>query len=309
MPTHPIELVFKPTVGTQFKKNKGWIALIVLAFLLGCGAGFGLKFLLEKVQEDRVVAEELAEAKTTLVALSNKLTDVDFTSTDVQNLQTFIKEHEELKGASEVETAETRIKMAESILDLCSGNDAALDALLNNTALSENQKKLLCDIKEMPELGQVGQNSASLENLKEELDEKRTSDAAAIADADAKKAEFTRLCVNLSSLECTIDELTAIIDYAEQNGFKNDIRYTYACNLKVCICAMMGKNTKGGQLLKDAALAEIDKRINKVPKDASSFMNSLRANSTACDALPLSKNCKSLQQIKAEINKSTGVAL
>ena len=309
MPTHPIELVFKPTVGTQFKKNKGWIALIVLAFLLGCGAGFGLKFLLEKVQEDRAVAEELAEAKTKLVALSNKLTDVDFTSTDVQNLQTFIKEHEELKGASEVETAETRIKMAESILDLCSGNDAALDALLNNTALSENQKKLLRDIKEMPELGQVGQNSASLENLKEELDEKRTSDAAAIADADAKKAEFTRLCVNLSSLECTIDELTAIIDYAEQNGFKNDIRYTYACNLKVCICAMMGKNTKGGQLLKDAALAEIDKRINKVPKDASSFMNSLRANSTACDALPLSKNCKSLQQIKAEINKSTGVAL
>ena len=98
-------------------------------------------------EDNKRYAEELAEAKTKLVALSNKLTDEDFTSTDVQNLQTFIKEHEELKGASEVETAETRIKMAESILDLCSGNDAALDALLNNTALSENQKKLLRDIK------------------------------------------------------------------------------------------------------------------------------------------------------------------
>lgn len=306
---NPIELNFKPTAGTLFRKNIGWIAVVVLAFLLGGGAGFGLKCLLDDMAEQKAKEEALTQAKTELAALSLKLTTVEFTSSDVKALDEFIKQHDELQEDEEVATAKERMEAAAVMMDLCSGNDDALAKALKIKDLSEVQAKLLRDIEAMPELGQVGQNSASLENLKAELDEKRTSDAAAIADADAKNAELTRLCVNLSSLECTIDELTAIIDYAEQNGFKNDIRYTYACNLKVCIYAMMGKNTKGGQLLKDAALAEIDRRINKVPKAASSFINSLRANSTACDALPLSKNCNSLQQIKAEIIKSTQVAL
>lgn len=312
MPTHPIELVFKPTVGTQFKKNKGWIALIVLAFLLGCGAGFGLKCWLDDIKEQREIEDALKQAKAELETLSLKLTTVEFTSSDVKALDEFIKQHDELQEDEEVATAKERMEAAAVMMDLCSGNDDALAKALKIKDLSEVQAKLLRDIEAMLELTQFDQNSPSIEGLKNDLDAYRKANAEASADMQEKQAEFNRKCNRMNSLTCTIQQLDEIMTFARDNGFEGDNRYKQAEKLRRCILILTGKNSNGVKYAdKQEVLEAIDNYINdrSVPQSAIDFLKKIKANQTVVDSLPLNAVCNSLSQVKQAIKDATGIEL
>jgi hypothetical protein len=308
-----IELNFKPTVGTLLRKNMNWIAVVVLAFLLGVGAGFGLKCWLDDIKEQREIEEALKQAKAELETLSLKLTTVEFTSSDVKAVDEFIKQHDELKEEEEVATAKERIEAAAVMMDLCSGNDDALAKALKIKDLSEVQATLLRDIEAMLELTEFDQNSSSLEGLKNDLNAHRKANAEASADQQEKIAQFGRLCAKLSSLTCTLQQLDDIMKFGKDNGFEGDRRYKQAEKLKLCILWLNNKNSTGGKLYADSEKIKgyIDNYItnNFVPASAIDFLKKVKADQAVLESLPLDADCKSLAEVKLEIKKATGVQL
>lgn len=299
----PIELEFRPTAGTKFKKNRGWIALIVLAFLLGIGAGYGLKCLIEHYQEQKAAEQELAEDKDKLAELTKNLTTVTFTSSDISALETFINEHEELKDEPEIKTAQDHIKIARSIISFCSGDDNAVDKL---SGASTEQAELINAIKEMPELKSVKQNSDSLEDLKNELEAVHEAEAQAAADVESAKSVFNNKCKPLARLDCTIDQLDDIIDWATKYSLTKDERYKQALNLRRCIYKMTKRNSSGDpnpEQSGDDVLATIRNRIkNKdVPSEALEFFESLNNDTAVHAALPLDPKYNSLDAISKAI--------
>lgn len=301
----PVELEFRPTIGTRLKKNRGWIALIVLAFLLGIGAGYGLKCLIEHYQEQKAIEQELAAAKVKLEELTKNLTTVTFTSSDISALETFINEHEELKDEQEIKTAQDQIKIAGSIMSFCSGDDTAAD---NLKEASKEQAELIKAIKEMPELGVVDQRATSLSDLKEVLDEERTMAESEANEQQAKVAEFNELCKPLAKLDCTIDQLNKIVDFATNHPeFKSNPGYIQAWNLRVCIYALMGKNTSRKPYLDTPQKVKEAIAVDKLPKTSKEFINNLMNNETAFSALPLNGSFNNLSEIKKKIEEDTGV--
>ena len=305
-----IELNFKPTAGTLLRKNKGWIALIVLAFLLGGGAGFGLKCLLDHFKEQREAADVLNQAKKELVALSGKLETIDFTSADVDAVESFIKQHEELKDEEEVAVAKERMEVAELIMNLCSGNDEALSKVLEVKGLKAEQAKILRDIEAMPELVQYEQNSSSLKVLKDDLDGYRKANA----DEQEKKAQFDRMCARLNSLTCTIQQLDEIMKFAKDNGLEADQRYKQADYLRKTILVLTGKyddptteNEGKSTYVVKVMTNYIENR--RVSQTAIDFLTKIKADQTVVASLPLNADCNSLSQVKQAIKDATGIEL
>lgn len=299
----PVELEFRPTIGTRLKKNRGWIALIVLAFLLGTGAGYGLKCLIEYVQEKKDAENELVAAKAKLTELSEKLTTVTFTSSDISELEAFIKDHEELKDEPDVKAAHDRIGTARKILEFCSGNDNAVDKL---SGTSEKQEELIKTIKAMPELKSVEQNSENLEDLKDELEAVHAAEAQAAADAESAKSVFNNKCKPLARLDCTIAQLNDIINWAEKHSLTEDERYKQALNLRRCIYKMTKRNSSGDSNPEQSGndvLATIKNRItNKdVPSEALKFFKRLNDDTAVHEALPLDPKYNSLDAISKAI--------
>ncbi len=309
---NPIELNFKPTAGTLFRKNIGWIAVVVLAFLLGGGAGFGLKCLLDDMADQKAIEEALKNARKDLTVLSTKLTTVDFTSSDVKALDEFIKQHDELQEDEEVATAKERMEAAAVMMDLCSGNDEALAKALTIKGLSAEQAKHLRDIEAMPELMQFDQNSSSLEDLKNDLNEHRKANAEASADQQAKIAQFDKMCARLNSLTCNLQQLDEIMTFAKDNGFEGDNRYKQAEKLRRCILILTGKNSNGVKYADNQeVLKAIDNYINdrSVPQSAIDFLKKIKADQTVVASLPLNAVCNSLSQVKQAIKDATGIEL
>lgn len=311
---NPIELDFKPTAGTLLRKNKGWIALIVLAFLLGGGAGFGLKCLLDHFKEQREAADVLNQAKKELAALSGKLETIDFTSADVDAVESFIKQHEELKDEEEVAVAKERMEVAELIMNLCSGNDEALSKVLEVKGLKAEQAKILRDIEAMPELVQYEQNSSSLKVLKDDLDGYRKANAEASADEQEKKAQFNRMCAKLNSLTCTIQQLDEIMKFAKDNGLEADQRYKQADYLRKTILVLTGKyddptteNEGKSTYVVKVMTNYIENR--RVSQTAIDFLTKIKADQTVVASLPLDADCESLSQVKMAIESATYVKL
>ena len=286
----------------------------VFKVLLGCSlcACMLLSVLLMIAASKRVRLEEeynqlkvdrIRELTNNLEDLSKNLTTVTFTSSDISALETFIKEHDELKDEPEIKTAEDKIKIAGSIISFCSGEDNAVDIL---EGASKEQEELIKTIKAMPELQSVAQNSKSLEDLKNELETAHAAEAQAAADAKSARQLFDDKCKALASLNCTISQLNDIIRYAENHDFTNDNRYKQASQLRRCIYKMTKRNSSGdpnpeqsGQDVLDTIKNRIERR--DVPSIALEFFERLYNDTANHAALPFNSNYNSLAAISKAI--------
>ena len=264
--------------------------------------------------DQKAIEEALKNARKDLTVLSTKLTTVDFTSSDVKALDEFIKQHDELQEDEEVATAKERMEAAAVMMDLCSGNDEALAKALTIKGLSAEQAKHLRDIEAMPELMQFDQNSSSLEDLKNDLNEHRKANAEASADQQAKIAQFDKMCARLNSLTCNLQQLDEIMTFAKDNGFEGDNRYKQAEKLKLCILWLNNKNSAGATLYADSKMimGYIDNYItnNWVPSSSIDFLRKVKANQSAVASLPIDKKvCNSLSQVKQAIEAQIGEEL
>ena len=290
----------------------------VFKVLLGCSlcACMLLSVLLMIAASKRVRLEEeynqlkvdrIRELTNNLEDLSKNLTTVTFTSSDISALETFINEHEELEDEQEIQTAQDQIKIARSIMSFCLGDDTAVD---NLKGASKEQEELIEAIKAMPELGVVDQRATSLMDLKEVLDKKRDMAESEANELQAEVAVFNELCKPLANLHCTIGQLDKIVNFATDHPeFKSNPGYIQAFNLRFCIYALMGKNTKGVKYIgtpKDVQIA-IANCVNKLPKKSREFINGLMSNETAFEALPLDGEYDSLSEINIAIRNCTGV--
>lgn len=309
VPSTPVALHFKPTAGTVMKNNKGWVFSIVLAFLLGAGLGFGTKVLIDYLNDKR---EEDQERKATLASLSehtDKLMKTDFTAKDIKALEALLEEHKEtLSDEQEYKDAEEQVKVATAIMGLCTGNDD-VETLLKDKGLSKPQITKINEIAAMPELAQVDQNSASLDELKKDLQAVKEKNENATAEEKQKRADFDKKCENLNNLSCTIAQLNDLISYAENNKFTAEANYQKAVKLRNCIYTMTSRTTKGAngamanQMLIDNLRGYV--KNNQLPATALKFIQKVLANNAACVALPLDNtNLNDLQSIKTELERN-----
>lgn len=319
IPSLPIKLDFKPTFWKSLMNNVGWIALIVMSFILGCAAGFGLKYFVDKVEEKKEVAREFDKAKSDLVNLYQKLTTVEFTSTDVKSTEDFIAQHNELKETEEYLKANTLIATANVILDLCEGNDDALNDL-KGRELSKVQDSLInIIIQEEQGLNNIDQRSASLNNLMITLEAQKRKSESHTQRTEQIREDYTRLCTNLKSLSCTLDDLNKIIDFAERNipGYNTepkDPSYVAAYNTKLFINAFMGKKVDGTDTKDYKKLDDIERintnRIQKLPQDAQTLFNKIIENKDEISILyPFDATFKSFEDIKMYIEDKAGITL
>lgn len=237
---------------------------------------------------------EVAETKIRLTELSNKLTTITFTVSDVKALESFLDEHQELGLDDGWKIAQDRIKVAEKILMLCSGDDYSAYEL---NGLSLAQESLIADV--MPRLNEIEQRSESLAVLKNEIDEH-----------DNRKKVFIQMCEPLSDLNCTISQLTEIIEYAETNAeFKSYEGYKQARHLRVCIHALMGENTRGNKYLKTSADVKnaINGHVDNLPAASKNFINKLMTAQVAYDSLPLERDFASLGDVKSYLRIAFGI--
>jgi len=292
---HLNEEISRLTGMLSYQKRLQKLIISVCAFcslLVGMVAGYYLRSGFEEMTE-RKAAQKLTEVKIQLTELSNKLTTIDFTVLDIRNLESFLGEHQEFTNDDDVRIAQDRIKIAGKLLELCSGNDYAADGL---TGLSSVQEALLVEVK--PRLNDIDQHSCCLSALKAELYE-----------YDNRVKEFNKKCEALAKFDCSISQLTEIIDYGEDSGFRVDERYIQACNLRVCICALMGRNTRGKFYLNtsEEVRKTILNRTCNIPGWARVFVESIMMNETAYNALPLSGNFTSLKEIKTYLETDKGI--